>query len=135
MRDASPGFQILITGLLLSMGCASVSEIQNLSEESCRRTFREQLASILVGQREKPDVANRLAGFTEIALERGEHGPRPFLVSSPSGTDYSLFVQRKGSSCLLRLYGRQKGFVSYTNNLSYIATRPLAACACRDERE
>ena len=41
-------------------------------------------------------------------------------------------IERKDDACLLRLYGRQKGFVSYTNNLTYIATRPLTACACAE---
>ena len=59
-------------------------------------------------------------------------GPRPFLVASPSGTDYAFFVERKDDACLLRLYGRQKGFVTYTNNLTYIATQPLAPCRCEE---
>jgi hypothetical protein len=41
-------------------------------------------------------------------------------------------VERKDDACLLRLYGRQKGFVAYTNNLTYIATQPLAACRCEE---
>ncbi len=61
-----------------------------------------------------------------------DYGPRPFLVASPSGTDYTFFVQEKKPICLLRLYGRQKGFWSYTNNLTYIATRPLPNCACSE---
>jgi hypothetical protein len=41
-------------------------------------------------------------------------------------------VEKKKSGCLLRLYGKQKGFTSYTNNLNYIATRPLPDCLCRE---
>lgn len=37
-----------------------------------------------------------------------------------------FFVERKGEECLLRLYGRQKGFTRYTNNLTYIRTRDLS---------
>jgi hypothetical protein len=41
-------------------------------------------------------------------------------------------VEKKKDACLLRLYGRQKGFVSYTNDLTYIATEPLAPCECEE---
>jgi hypothetical protein len=30
------------------------------------------------------------------------------------------------------MHGRQKGFVSHTNNLIYIAGEPLAACRCAE---
>ena len=59
-------------------------------------------------------------------------GPRPFLVASPSGADYSFFVQRMDGACALRLYARQKGFVSYTNNITYIATETLGPCRCAE---
>jgi hypothetical protein len=59
-------------------------------------------------------------------------GPRPFAIAAPSGTDYRFFVQRKGEACVLNLYGRQKGFVSYTNNLTYIATQDLSDCTCAE---
>ena len=52
------------------------------------------------------------------------------MVSAPSGTDYSLFVEPTDEGCLLRLCGRQKGFTSYTNNITWIETRPLPACRC-----
>lgn len=45
------------------------------------------------------------------------------------GTDYRFFIDAARDQCLLRLYGRRKGFWSYTNNLSYIATRPLPGCS------
>ena len=118
--------------LLLASGCASVAEIQNLSDEACRASFQDGLVSILIEQKEVPETAQELAQRTRIVLERGRLGPRPFLVSSSSGADYEFFVEKKKGGCLLRLYGRQKGFVSYTNNLTYIATRPLPSCACRD---
>jgi hypothetical protein len=54
------------------------------------------------------------------------------MVASPSGADYSFFVERKPDACVLRLYGRQKGFVAYTNNINYIATEPLAPCRCAE---
>jgi len=123
---------LLLVGGCLAGGCATVAQVDNLSDDSCRRSFEEALASILVAEREAPPAAEELAQRTRRLLERGRLGPRPFLVSSSSGADYEFFVEEKKSGCLLRLYGRQKGFVSYTNNLTYIATRPLPGCLCRE---
>ena len=67
-----------------------------------------------------------------MSLDSRIRAPRPFLVASSSGTDYSFFVEKKKSGCILRLYGRQKGFVSYTNDLTYIDSRPLSGCACAE---
>ena len=96
-----------------------------LDDPACKSVVRDQLNSVLIEQGEKPDTAERLAVNTTTVLATGALGPRPFGVSSSSGTDYSFFVQQKGSECLLRLYGRQKGFTRYSNNLTYIASRPL----------
>jgi hypothetical protein len=112
-------------------GCATVAEVE-LTEDSCRQSFQDALSSILVEQHETPGVAAELADRTREILERAQLGPRPFVVSSSSGADYEFFVQKKSSGCLLRLYGRQKGFTSYTNDLTYIATRPLPGCACKE---
>ena len=99
----------------------------NLSSTKCVSSSN----AILIEEGEKPDTANRLAVNTTTVLATGALGPRPFGVSSPSGADYSFFVQRKGEECLLRLYGRQKGFTRYTNNLTYIATRSLEGLCLR----
>ena len=87
---------------------------------------------MLEAQGETSQVAKPLAESTTSALQHSGLGPRPFLVASPSGVDYFFFVERKGPSCILRLYARQKGFVSYTNNLTYIATEQLAPCQCAE---
>ncbi len=113
-------------------GCTTVAQITTLSDESCHQTVRSRLESILVEEGEKPEVASRLAVNTTVVLATGSLGPRPFGVSSPSGADYSFFVQLKGEDCLLRLYSRRKGFTRYTNNLTYIATRSLEGCACTE---
>ncbi|MBX3344330.1 MAG: hypothetical protein KF806_03370 [Nitrospira sp.] len=118
-------------GLVLS-GCTTVAQITSLSDESCHRTVQSRLESILLEEGEQPEVANRLAVNTTVVLATGSLGPRPFGVSSPSGADYSFFIQLKGDQCLLRLYGRSKGFTRYTNNLTYIATRSLDGCACSE---
>ena len=123
-------FLALIVALMLT-GCATVAEVE-LSQDACRQSFQDALASILVEQHETPDLAQKLAEDTREALERTQLGPRPFVISSSSGADYEFFVEKKSSGCLLRLYGRQKGFTSYTNDLTYIATRPLPGCSCRE---
>lgn len=119
-------------GAVFLSGCATVAQVTTWSDETCRRQVTDQLHSILADEGERADVAHRVAVNTTVVLSTGSLGPRPFGVSSPSGTDYSFFVQRKGEDCLLRLYGRRKGFIRYTNNLTYLATRPLDACACAE---
>lgn len=108
----------------------TVGRIDGLHDEACHGSFTGALESILIEQGETDEVAATLAAQSAFKLAAGNLGPRPFLVASPTGVDYSFFVQRKKGACLLRLYGRQKGFVSYTNNATYIATRPLTGCAC-----
>jgi hypothetical protein len=121
----------LAFGSLIFTGCTTMASV-NLSDTACSATFETQLTSILVHEKEKPDVADKLSQQTYRMLTMVDYGPRPFLVSSPSGTDYTFFMEKKGKRCLLRLYGRQHGFMSYTNNLTYIATRELTGCACQE---
>jgi len=73
-----------------------------------------------------------LASKTASALLVYDLGPRPFIVAAPSGADYRFFIERKKTTCVLTLYGRHKGFVSYTNNLTYMATEILPACTCAE---
>ena len=122
----------LAAGPLLAARCTTVAQVTTLSNPACRDTLRVALAKVLENEGEAAPVAERLAESSTAALQTGELGPRPFLVASSSGVDYSFFVEKKGARCLLRLYGRQKGFVSYTNNLTYIATEPLAPCECAE---
>ena len=116
----------------LSTGCTSVAQVTTLSSSPCHDAMLNGLTAILIEQDEDPQLAGQLAGDATQALEAGGFGPRPFLLASPTGVDYSFFVQSKDGECLLRLYGRDKGFTSYTNNLTYIATRPLAPCRCSE---
>lgn len=115
-----------------AVGCASVAQVTSLDDPTCKGTVREQLNAVLIEQGEKPEIAERLAVNTTTVLATGALGPRPFGVSSSSGADYSFFVQQKGSQCLLRLYGRRKGFTRYSNNLTYIASRSLDGCQCAE---
>ncbi len=118
--------------ILWLSACTNVAQVTTLADENCHHKVRDQLNAILIEEGEKSDIANRLAVNTTVVLATGALGPRPFGVSSPSGVDYSFFVERKGEDCLLRLYGRRKGFTRYTNNLTYIATRALDGCACAE---
>lgn len=111
-------------------GCTTVGQVRNLGDASCANAFERQLASILVAQHETDADARGLAARATQALVASAPGPRPFLVEAPSGTDYSLFVEPAEPTCLLRLYGRQHGFTRYTNNLTWIETRPLPECRC-----
>ena len=113
-------------------GCTTVAQVTTLSEPTCRDAVASGFRKILEAQDERPPVAAQLAESATRALQTYELGPRPFLVSSPSGADYAFFVQRDGDACVLRLYGRRKGFVQYTNNMTYIATEPLATCRCAE---
>ena len=115
-----------------AIGCATVAQVTTLDDPTCKSMVQEQLSAVLVEQGEKPEVAERLAVNTTAVLATGALGSRPFGVSSSSGADYSFFVQQKGSECLLRLYGRQKGFTRYSNNLTYIASRSLDVCRCAE---
>lgn len=113
-------------------GCAMVTKVTNLSEESCRISFAQQLSSILVQEGENDEVSQALASKTISTLTTYDFGPRPFVIATPSGTDYRFFIDRKGADCVLTLLGRRKGFVSYTNNLTYIATQVLPNCTCAE---
>jgi hypothetical protein len=118
--------------LLLLAGCTTVGQVTTLSDPVCRDAVASGLRRVLEAQDERAPIASQLAESATRGLEAYEIGPRPFVVASPSGADYAFFVQADGDACLLRLYGRQKGFVSYTNNLTYLATEPLAACRCAE---
>jgi hypothetical protein len=115
----------------LCSACATVAHVTSAGEPACRAAIERGFAAILAGQGESAEVAGRLSRSAAAMLAQGI-GPRPFLVASPSGADYSFFVQRMDGACALRLYARQKGFVSYTNNLTYIATETLGPCRCAE---
>jgi hypothetical protein len=127
MEKALAAVVILFIG-----GCTTVAQVTSLSDQNCRHTFVDRMSSILVEQGEKQEVADKLADSTTTVLLTGSLGPRPFLVASPSGADYGFFVEEKSSDCLLRLFSRQKGFMRYRNNLTYIATRSLTGCMCAE---
>jgi hypothetical protein len=134
-RSAYPihrSWALFLAIVLTTAGCATVAKVTNLSEESCCISFTHQLSAILAHEGEKPEAADALAGKTVSTLTTYDLGPRPFAIAAPSGTDYRFFIDRKGADCVLTLFGRRKGFVSYTNNLTYIATEVPPDCTCAD---
>jgi hypothetical protein len=118
--------------LLMLAGCTAVARVANPTAPACQTSLKDGFTQILLEQEEKPDVADALAAAGASSFATMDLGPRPFALSSPSGADYLFFFEREDDGCLLRLYGRQKGFTSYTNNLTYIATRPLPGCRCEE---
>lgn len=134
-RSTYPSHRAWVVSLAVTLtmaGCATVAKVSNLSEESCHTSFTRQLSVILTHEGEKPTAADALAITAVSTLTTYDLGPRPFAIAAPSGTDYRFFIDRKGTDCVLTLFGRRKGFVSYTNNLTYIATEILPDCTCAE---
>lgn len=131
-RTRSSARLAIVVAVISATSCTSVARITNLTDPACQTSLETELVAVLLGQGETPENSTALAQRTATILAVGHIGPRPFLVASPSGTDYSFFVEKKKSGCILRLYGRQKGFVSYSNNLTYIDSRPLQGCSCAE---
>ena len=122
----------LTLAALLATGCSSVAVVSNLTAPSCSVSFETALASILREQGEAPELAASLARRTSLSLADSDEGPRPFLIMSPAPADYYFIVQRKPEHCLLRLYQRTKASVRYKNELTFISTRDLPSCTCRE---
>lgn len=125
-------FLTIPAAVLLSGGCTTVAQVDNLGEPGCRDGFQSAIASILREQDEKPEIADALAQQTVGVMTTVRLGPRPFTIASPSGTDYLFFVEPGPGECSIHLYGRVKGFLSYRNNLTYIATQGLPGCRCSE---
>jgi hypothetical protein len=113
-------------------GCSpTVAQLLNPGYPRCQESLRKAFEITLIGQGETDEVAQKVAADAVQALADVELGARPFKVSSPSGVDYGYFFEREDDRCLLRLVAWQKGFVQYSNNVTFIATRPLPGCGCK----
>ncbi|HVN77275.1 MAG TPA: hypothetical protein VMT19_13235 [Thermoanaerobaculaceae bacterium] len=121
---------VCLAALASSTACLTNARITNLDDDSCRSTLTSAISTILVGQRELPELADLLAADAVQAMAPTGPPYRPFTVSSPSGTDYTFVFRLKKDGCLLRLWGRARGSWVYTNDLTYIATEPLPGCRC-----
>jgi hypothetical protein len=124
---------ILVVAVALLAGCATMARVTNAESPICASSLRQSLSDVLENRGESTNDSVSLA---DQAVDSGlltRIGPRAFVLEAPGGTDYVFFVQRKHDVCLLHLYGEHKGFVTYTNDLWYIATRELSGCECSDE--
>lgn len=112
-------------------GCTTtMGQLTNAGESTCAAALQGALEDVLVAQGETAPDAAALASRARHTLAQVRLGPRPFRVAAPSGTDYAFFVEPTREACVLRLYGRQRGFTRYTNNLTWIDSRPLTGCDC-----
>jgi hypothetical protein len=122
---------VVVTVLGALAACSpTVARVINPRNRRCQESMRKAFAVMLVGEGEPADAAEKLAAGAVQALGETDLGPRPFKLSAPSGVDYGFFFEREDDRCLLRLVAWQKGIVQYSNNVTFIATRPLPGCGC-----
>jgi hypothetical protein len=121
---------VSLVALAASAACMSAARATNFEDASCRSTLAKAISTILAGQGEQPEIADWLGADALQGSDPAGLRAKGFSVSSPFGTDYKFILQRKGESCLLRLYRREKGSRSTTNDLTFLATEPLPGCLC-----
>jgi hypothetical protein len=116
----------------LAGGCtgSSASRLTNPAAAKCQASLRDAFAVMLVGQQEKPEVAEAVAAAGAQAIADVELGPTPFKLSSPSGLDYGFYIDDEMGRCLVRLVAIQGGRLQVSDNVTFIATRPLPGCSC-----
>jgi hypothetical protein len=95
-------------GLLTLAGCTTVARVTRIEDPGCRTSLESAFRSILEEEDEKPDVAAALAAQATDRLAAVDIGPRPFVVSSPSGVDFAFFFEKEEAACLLHLLGSSK---------------------------
>lgn len=124
-----PGALLL---LLAVAGCSpKVARVANPGNARCAQSLRAAFEIILVEQGEKPEAAAKLAASATQALIDVDLGPRPFKLSSPTGIEYGFFFENEEDRrCLLRLVALQLGTLQYSDNVTFLATRPLRGCIC-----
>lgn len=122
-----------LLSVTLSAGACSpnVARLLNPEYPRCQRSLREALAITLVGQGETDEVAEKLADDTVQALAAVDLGAKPFKVTSPSGVQYGYLFEREDDRCLLRMVAWQLATVQVSDNVRYLASRPLPGCGCR----
>lgn len=128
-RKAATARSLLFAAALAASGCVTLGRI-DVENQPCAEQLGSRIAEILVEEGEAPPIADEVAARTLDAIAAGDENPADFGVWSPSGGTYAFIVQRKEKTCLLRLYYKRKRHVEITNNMWFIATRPLPRCAC-----
>lgn len=131
MRYICSRFLSFICFSIVASSCVSVGRITTLGEQPCAEGFQEQLAAIMTEEGENPTAAQKIAAAATLGLQAYPIGKRTFLVQG-ADTDYFFFLQNDDGICLLRLFSKQSGFIVYTNNLTYIATKKIQRCRCED---
>jgi hypothetical protein len=101
----------------------------DLRDPECAAQLEEQVASILVAEREAPESARLAAQENVTALSESDASWASLSVWCPSGVTYGFRLGRGGATCVLRLVEcRTKNRRStWTPG---IEERPLPACAC-----
>lgn len=131
MRLAGRLWSVLcLSASVASTACLTNALVTNLGDASCRSSVTTAISTMLVGQREPPELADRLASDAVLAMIPVSAGHGTFTVASPYGTDYTFVFRVEKEACLLRLYGRARGHRVTVNDLTYFATEPLPGCAC-----
>lgn len=110
-------------------GCATVGR-PDLSSQRCGDDLASQVADVLFTQGESRPISDDLANGLTVDLSTGALSPVSFFADSPSGCQYGFAIHHTSEGCVLRLYYRKRPGYEVTNNLTYIATRPLKECAC-----
>jgi hypothetical protein len=103
----------------------------DLRDPACASMLEAQVTAILAEEGEGAQMAETLAREIVGGLVVGQGTARRFSVSSPAGTTYGFEVEGAGHApCELRLYRRAWGANVTEDSVSYLAKRPLPACAC-----
>ena len=78
-----------------ALGCTTMATMTNVRDQPCRQNFSSALSEMLVEEGEETDRVQRLVENPDSVGSVFDYGPRPFSVSSRSGTDYSFFVGKR----------------------------------------
>ncbi len=82
-----------------ALGCTSIAAVTNLRDQPCQQNSAMALSEILLAEGEEPARVQKIVDKADLLGSAFDYGPRPFVVSSQSGTDHSFFVEKKGEKC------------------------------------
>jgi hypothetical protein len=138
------GTVLLSAALLATAGCTNWNpqRIDNLSAADCRAQVEQGIVTLLVGQDETPQVAQKLAaGAVDQMSQIVVGAPRPgsrlaadlrvlttdAKVASSSGNIYDIVAEKGPHGCRLRL--------TQNGPLPNDPRQDLPACACEPSQE
>lgn len=102
----------------------------DLRDPACATVLEDQVAAMLVGDKETPENADAAARVVRY-LPDGTYAAR-FTVHSRSGTSYHFSVSRGATSCKLRLTARDRPTKYGRTTTSSLKSRPLPGCICNN---